>query len=74
MHAGFYVTAVRSPRKVAWLAGPFPSKEKAEEHVHPARAAATAIDLSMCFDAFGVTKLESPRPLRPGVLNGRLGL
>lgn len=75
MAQGFYCTMIRGA-KTAWLAGPFASKEAAEAKVPAARNEAIDVDPFASFDAFGVTKLDSPnRPFLPaGVLNNRLGL
>lgn len=74
---GFYVTMIRETTaapKVAWLLGPFDSKEIAEARVADARAEAEKIDRRCVWDAFGVTRVErtSGGPLPSGVLNERL--
>lgn len=62
-------------QKVAWLAGPFASKEAAEERVPDARREAEAVDARAVWDAFGVTRMERPVAALPfGVLNAALGL
>lgn len=72
----FYVTMVREPgprQKVAWLAGPFNSKEEADSHVEAASAKAREVDPWADFDVFGVTgRTATTHP--PGVLNQHLGL
>ena len=73
---GFYVTMLRG-EKVAWLAGPLPSKEAAEAMVNRAYQEACRADPRSAFDAFGVTKVSRPdgeKPLPPGVLNDRLAM
>jgi len=71
---GFYCTMLRGER-VAWLAGPFDTKQAAEARLRDAREAAEAADPWSAFDAFGVTRLERPVAALPyGVLNERLGL
>lgn len=72
---GFYCTMKRGPR-VAWLAGPFPTKEAADARVRDATNAACGVDPWAAFDSFGVTKVDrpGPDPLPPGVLNAKLGL
>lgn len=73
MPVGFYCTMIRGD-KVAWLVGPFDTKEAAEAKVPAARNAAYDVDPRSHFDAFGVTRLERPddRMLPRGVLNDRL--
>jgi len=72
---GFYCTMIRGNR-VAWLAGPFDTKEEADARVPDARRAAEEADPRSAWDAFGVTRLEREidKPLPPGVLNEILGL
>ncbi len=73
-NVGFYCTMIRGER-VAWLAGPFPSKEDAEARVPDARREAEAVDPRAVWDAFGVTRMERPVAALPfGVLNAKLGL
>ncbi len=73
----FYVTMIRGQR-VAWLAGPFDTKELADAQVRAATDAAMDADPRAAFDAFGVTKLTlslAPgKRYKPGVLNRQLGL
>lgn len=71
---GFYCTMIRGER-VAWLAGPFPTKAAAEARVQDARREAEAVDPRAAWDAFGVTRMERPVIALPlGVLNGKLDL
>lgn len=67
---GFYVTMLRGD-KVAWLLGPYPSREEAEGYVSEAARRASDIDPWAWFDAFGVTRVEreGPNPLPKGVLS-----
>jgi hypothetical protein len=85
MKEAFYVTmvdgVVGSPSaRVAWLAGPFASKEEAEGYVKPATDAAIAINGWYHFHKFGVTKLGRAldaldgRPFFSGKLNQQLGI
>lgn len=69
MQIGFYVTMKRAER-VAWLAGPYGSKEEAESHVREASDKAIKIDPRAHWDAFGVTRVERDGdvPLPLGVL------
>lgn len=79
MLKAFYVTMVRGQR-VAYLAGPFGSKDEADPWVKPAQAAAIAISEWHHFDAFGVTSIERTqdaldgRPWFQGKLNQQLGI
>jgi hypothetical protein len=81
----FYVTMIDGPAggantRVAWLAGPFDTKEAAEPFVFPASEAAADIDGRNWFYAFGVTRIERTqdaldgRPWFKGRLNAQLGL
>lgn len=85
MIEAFYVTMVDGQAgapnaRVAWLAGPFATKEEAEAQVFPASKAAADIDGRNWFYAFGVTKIGRAadaldgRPFFPGKLNGILGI
>jgi len=73
-NVGFYVTMLRG-EKVAWLAGPFDTKEAAEARELDAMNAARDVDPWAAFDAFGVTRMERPELALPfGRLNAALGL
>lgn len=71
----FYVTIIRGER-VGFLAGPFKTKELADEYVEPARIKAIEFHAFASFDSFGVTRVEvNPNtPIALGVLNEHLGL
>lgn len=76
MKVGFYITMLRG-EKVAWLAGPYESKDEADKFVPLARQCAEHVDPRAAWDAFGVTRVTGPangKPLPPGVLNGPMGL
>lgn len=67
----YYVTVIRAPQRVGWLAGPFATHQEALDMVTPARKLATELDAFTCFDFFGTACSQNDRP---GVLNGQLGL
>lgn len=70
MSAGFYVTMIRgaAPRdRLAFLAGPFPTKAAAELARPSAERLACHLDAWADFDGFGVTMLDPPHRL--GVFN-----
>jgi hypothetical protein len=73
-HSGHhhYVT-VRNGRRVGLLAGPFPTRQEAEQWVEPARAAAIDADPWAHFYDFGTSRITTRRP-RPGRLNHRIGV
>lgn len=56
----FYVTQVRD-RKFRKVAGPFDTREEAEQAVQPARRKVCAADPWSDFDAFGVARLDQSR-------------
>lgn len=76
MNIGYYVTMIRDPgprQKVAWLLGPFGTKEAAEGAVKTGKTLAEEVDPRCFWDAFGVTKLTRQPELKlpPGKLNAR---
>jgi hypothetical protein len=54
----FYVSVVRSPRKRAFLAGPYTTHAEALSNVERVRKAACELDPWMDFDAFGTASSE----------------
>lgn len=63
----FYCTMIRGQR-VAWLMGPYDTKEEAEGHVQEAREGAYKADPRSHWDAFGVTGVTALKH-PPGVLS-----
>lgn len=74
MEERFYVTVIRGPKKVGWLAGPFMDKTAADITVRRARDKAIELDPWCVFDAFGVARVSLPidHIFPTGVLNAYL--
>lgn len=69
----YYVTLLRDRAQVAFVAGPYTTREQAHEMVEPARRLAMRLDPSTFFDAFGVTGVvPAPGTHRDGLLNRHL--
>ena len=64
----FYVDIVRG-KKVALLAGPFPSEEIARKYEKAAFNAAAEVDSFVAFDPFGVVSVDSSIHAKPGKVN-----
>lgn len=69
----YYVTMLRG-RRVAYLAGPFPSHAEALAVVGAARTEACSIDLWADFDAFGTASMTRSPSNPVGKLNSKLGI
>ena len=75
MHRGFYVTA-RAGDAVIWLAGPYPTVQRAWERRRHAIALFMAQAPHVPLEAFGVSNmatLDDRTPLPAGALNNEMG-
>lgn len=70
---GFYVSVVDGPR-YGLVAGPFRTKEGAEDFVEDAKAIGQDVDPRTVFAGWGTCGVKDVKLLKPGRLNERLGL